>query len=126
MNSLRHPGRRAFLGFLGALMGAPGAVRASIPTFADDRERWLREWADRPRIPVREAEDPLTDVLLKHSVEERPLSLFYFGGSHPGRLRQFSPDLVFRHERGHHTYVSGFCHLEEAPRILRLDRIGLA
>ncbi|MCH7227420.1 hypothetical protein [Haloferula sp. A504] len=28
MHSLRHPGRRAFLGFIGALLGAPGAVRA--------------------------------------------------------------------------------------------------
>ena len=126
MNSLRHPGRRAFLGLLGALMGAPSAVPASMPTFTDDRDRWLREWADRPRIPVTEADDPLASSLLTHSAEGRPLPLFYFGGSHPGRLRKFSPDLVFRHERGPHTYVTGFCHLEKAPRILRLDRIELA
>ena len=126
MNSLRRPGRRAFLGLLGALMGAPAAVRASVPKFTDDRERWLREWADRPRIPVQDANDPLTASLLMHSAEGQPLPLFYFGGSHPGRLRRFSPDLVFRHERGRHLYVTGYCHLEQAPRILRLDRIELA
>lgn len=126
MNTLRHPGRRAFLHFLGALAGIPLAARSAVPIFEDDRERWLRKWTDRPRIPVHESDDPVTAKLLNHSVEGRPLPLFYHGGSHPGRLRHFSPDLLFRHERGRHTYVSGFCHLQEAPRILRLDRIALA
>lgn len=126
MNIHRHPGRRAFLHFLGALAGVPVAARAAVPVFEDQRERWLRKWADTPRIPVHESDDPLVATLLTHAVEGSPLPLFYHGGSHPGRLRQFSPDLVFRHERGQHTYVSGFCHLQKAPRILRLDRIALA
>lgn len=121
MNTPRHPGRRAFLRLLGAFAGAPVAVRSAVSAFKDERE-----WGKRPRIPVCESDDPLTAILLNHSIEGRPLPLFYHGGSHPGRLRHFSPDLVFRHERGRHTYVSGFGHLQEAPRILRLDRVALA
>ena len=128
MRTPRLPGRRTFLRLLGALAAAPSAVKSGSPApgFDDDRERWLREWADLPRIPVHKSRDPVTTMILSHALQGRSLPLYYHGGSQPGRLRRFSPELVFRHERGHHTYVSGFCHLREAPRILRVDRIGLA
>lgn len=122
------PARRSFLRFLGALVAVPAVARAERRTPPSDggRKRWLHEWADLPRIPVCEPEGPVIRELLAHARRGIPLALFYQGGSDPGRLRRFSPELVFRHERGRHTYVSGFCHLRGAPRILRIDRIGLA
>lgn len=122
------PARRAFLGFLGSFLAVPGLSRGEgrISALDDDRERWLHEWADLPRIPVAEPEGPVIRELLAHARRGAPLALFYQGGAQPGRLRRFSPELVFRHARGRHTYVSGFCHLRGAPRILRVDRIGLA
>ena len=62
MKSTRLPGRRTFLRFLAALIAAPTAIKAGNPAsaFDDDRERWLREWADLPRIPVHESRDPVT------------------------------------------------------------------
>lgn len=128
MTSPRLPARRSFLRFLGALVAVPavGGAVGPNPDLEDDRERWLHEWADLPRIPVCRPEGPVVRELLAHARQGRPMALFYQGGSRPGCLRRFSPELVFRHERGRHTYVSGFCHQREAPRILRIDRIGLA
>lgn len=128
MNSPRLPGRRTFLRFLGALIAAPAVAKPASPApgFDDDRELWLQEWAELPRIPVHESDDSIVTALLSNALQGRPLPLYYQGGSQPGRLRRFSPELVFRHEHGRHIYVSGFCHLREAPRILRVDRIELA
>lgn len=133
-------GRRGFLGILGALFATPNAFGAThgrgmpssqhggitTASLRDERDTWLKEWANEPRIPVRQSEDPMTAHLLAHAIKGQSLALFYSGGSHPGRMRRFSPDLLFSHEGSIHVYVSGFCHQEQAPRILRLDRIALA
>ena len=124
--------RRSFLRVLGALVAAPVIGRAAAPDsvpagrFEDDRESWLRVWSVMPRVPVCESGDPVTLALLDHARRGRQLAVFYHGGSRPGRLRRFSPELVFRVEGGRATYVSGFCQLRGEPRILRVDRIGLA
>jgi hypothetical protein len=101
--------RRSFLRLLGALVAALTALRGGTPAFDDDRERWLREWAGLPRIPVREARGAVTAALLAHAAEGRPLALFYHGGARPGCLRRFSPELVFRHERRRHAYPDFRC-----------------
>ena len=128
MNSPILPGRRTFLRLLGMAFAAPVVAKSQNPVTgaAADGPDWLLEWRKLPRFPVTGSDDPLTATLLAAATHGRALPLYYYGGSQPGRLRRFSPELVFRHEDARHTYVSGFCHLRAAPRILRVDRIRLA
>lgn len=91
----------------------------------DEREEWLREWADKPRIPITDPESLATAVMLILVRQQITFPLYYHGGSMPGAERIFTPDLVFRHEGGDVEYVSGYCHRTKAPRILRIDRIDL-
>lgn len=116
------------LRLLGGLLAFSALGRGSTPEADEDfeRERLLLRWGDQRREPVEETQDPVAGRLLDHAREERALALFYHGGRQPGCMRRFSPRSVFRHRRGDRLYVSGFCHLRQAPRVLRIDRISLA
>ncbi len=59
-------------------------------------------------------------------IAEQPLPLFYQGGSTPGALRRFTPTSIHRLRPGGPIYARGHCHLRDAPRTLRLDRVRLA
>lgn len=130
MTTRRLPGRRTFIRLLGLLCGAPAVAgadpQARCPAFAPDGPDWLLAWKNLPRHPVTSSDHPLTATLLRAAADGRAVALYYHGGSQPGRLRRFSPELVFRPEGLRHDYVSGFCHLRQAPRVLRVDRIALA
>ncbi|NNC90083.1 MAG: hypothetical protein HKN82_16620 [Akkermansiaceae bacterium] len=122
--------RRHFLRRLGLL----ATVSATPHVLGDTNARhhhapgepdWLREWNDLPRRPVRESRDSIVTACLQAAERGEALSVYYHGGTTPGRLRTFSPDLVFRVPLHEHRYVSGYCHLRHAPRILRADRMAL-
>ena len=86
----------------------------------------MREWNALPRQPVRESRDPIVVACLAAADEGRALALYYHGGSSAGRLRKVSPELVFQLPGHAGRYVAGYCHLRQAPRIFRIDRISLA
>ena len=120
-------GRRRFLrraGFL-AVAALPGRLPAGAPSPTPGPD-WLSQWDSLPRLPVREARDPVVAACLAAAGEGRALSLYYHGGDSPGRLRRFSPELVFQVPIHEQRYISGYCHLRRSPRILRADRIALA
>lgn len=102
-----------------------GQTGCPSPAIADGPD-WLLAWGELPRLPVTASGIPVTVALLEAVELGRPLAIYYHGGTQPGRLRRFSPDLVFRAQGVRHAYVSGYCHLRHAPRILRVDRISLA
>jgi len=128
MTTPPYPGRRNFLRLLGLLCVTPAVAQHPRQTagFSPAGPDWLLEWKKLPRHPVGDSDDPLTAALLRAASDGSSVPLFYHGGSQPGRLRRFSPECVFRPEGVRHDYVSGFCHLRNAPRILRVDRIALA
>ena len=86
----------------------------------------MREWNALPRLPVRESRDSVVLRSLSAASTGKPVSLYYHGGQSPGRLRKFSPELVFRLPGHEPIYVTGYCHLRQAPRVFRADRIALA
>lgn len=113
-------GRRRFLRRTGLL-----AATAGLPARPADSD-WLQQWDTLPRHPVREARDPVVSACLAAADEGRALNLYYQGGDSPGRLRRFSPELVFQVPIHEQRYISGYCHLRQSVRILRADRIALA
>lgn len=121
--------RRNFLrhcGLLATVTAAPpvlGGDKAPC-LYSSTEPEWLREWNELPRRPVRESSDAVVGACLDAADRGAPVSLYYHGGSSPGRLRKFSPDLVFQIPGHDHDYISGYCHLRQAPRILRADRIA--
>ena len=122
--------RRKFLrraGLLAATAGLPGRPGAhpADPAQSTDSD-WLQQWDQLPRHPVREARDPVVTACLAAADEGRTLNLYYQGGDSPGRLRRFSPELVFQVPIHEQRYFSGYCHLRQSVRILRADRIALA
>lgn len=86
---------------------------------------WLKHWLRQPRIPVLEATTPDEGKYLEAIEGNARLSLSYFGGSRPGRHREFSPEYLFRHSEGDGHYLCGYCHTQQAHRILRADRISI-
>lgn len=110
--------RRAFARLLGALIAAPVVGAAvSIP-----RTRI------GPVVPVTEVPDG--DETLAAFVgalsNERPVTVYYHGGSTPGALRRFRPTSIYRLRPGGPVYASGLCELRGGTRLLRLDRARLA
>ena len=128
MKSTHLPGRRTFLRLLGLVFAAPvmAKPKAAATMATADGPDWLDEWRELPRIPVTSSDDPLTSLLITSAEDGIFVGIYYHGGSQPHRLRIFYPELVFRHEHGRHTYVSGYCYLRQAPRILRVDRVEYA
>ena len=122
--------RRNFLRHCGLLATATAAPtilggRSTPCLYSSAEPDWLREWNELPRRPVQESSDTVVAACLEAADRAAPVSLYYHGGSSPGRLRKFSPDRVFLVPGHDHGYVSGYCHLRRAPRILRADRIAL-
>lgn len=119
--------RRRFLREHGAIAG-PSRVRrrTAAAHLAPSEPDWLREWNGLPRRPVRESSDPIVLACLVAAGQGKALSIYYHGGSTPGRLRKLSPELVFQLPGHPPRYVAGYCHLRQAPRIFRIDRISLA
>lgn len=118
--------RRRFLQACGLFAASARVPASPHPLCCTSEPDWLREWNALPRQPVRESRDPTVVACLTAANEGKALPLYYHGGSTPGRLRKVSPELVF-HLPGHdQRYVAGYCHLRQAPRIFRIDRISLA
>ena len=119
--------RRRFLKSCGILAASPHVISRAGATYTTRSEPdWLREWDALPRQPVRESHDLIVLACLAAANEGKALALYYHGGCTPGRLRRFSPELVFQLPDHESRYVSGYCHLRQAPRIFRIDRISLA
>ena len=93
---------------------------------APEEPDWLPAWNELPRQPVYESFDEVVFACIEAAEHGGTLSLYYPGGSDPARLRRFSPFFVFQLPIHEHRYVSGYCHLRRAPRVLRVDRISLA
>jgi hypothetical protein len=98
---------------------------ALLPSVPDEPD-WLPAWHELPRRPVHESFDEVVFTCIEAAERGETLSLYYHGGTHPGRLRRFNPFFVFQMPIHEHRYVSGYCHLRRAPRVLRVDRISLA
>lgn len=92
----------------------------------DTAEECLSGWRMQNRQLVSESHHQVTQQLIEAAEGEVTLALYYHGGSDLGRFRKFTPESVFRTPDSMGTYVTGFCHLRKAHRVLRTDRISLA
>lgn len=108
-------GRRAFARLLGGLVLAPAAIAGNV-----------RHLPLAPALPVRRTNDPTALAFLDAIVADRTVPVFYQGGSTPGALRRFTPTSIHRLRPGGPIYARGHCHLRDAPRTLRLDRVRMA
>ena len=84
------------------------------------------EWRARPRYPITVPRDRVERILLGAQEDGCAVLITYAGGSEPGSLRAIHPALLFtfsRDVRSWPRYVLAFCHLRQAPRTFRIDRI---
>jgi hypothetical protein len=140
--NLSHPILASICGLFSGSRGAHAVAPMPVSAAADDdRPRlpardpavppWLQHWRRRPRHPLWEAGHPDVVALIRAAELSLPVRLVYFGGSTPGLARWFTPSLVFQvHEMEAEdafapVYVSGWCHVRQAHRTLRLDRLQL-
>ncbi len=122
--------RRNFLRLipLAGWLGLGGSSLASIT----DKET-LREppddadwdwWRTLPRTPLAWSKDPMTDSLCQAAAWRREVTILYGGGTQPGSSRRIAPLGVFEVEGYRGVYLHAFCHLRQAERTFRIERIA--
>lgn len=130
--------RKQFLAALAILTTLPArllafparltAVGASRPAPPDGPLRlgpWLADWRLCTRVPVFESVHPTAQRLILAARRHEMLTLRYWGGSTPGKVRSVSSGLVFQAGGYGPMYVSGYCHLRREERVFRVDRVEL-
>ena len=100
--------------------------QGTAPEHKHTPERALTGWRSKNRRSVDFSHHDITQMLIEATTGRVTVSMYYHGGSDRGRFRKFTPECVFRTANSAVTYVSGFCHLRQAYRVLRTDRISLA
>lgn len=82
--------------------------------------------------PLTQSHDPLISKLIEAAVSQEPIAFHYSGGSTPRGHRMVTVDCVFPDPatpnalgQPPHLYVSAYCHLRQAHRTFRTDKIGL-
>ncbi len=86
----------------------------------------LEQWQESPRKEISESYDETLQTLIENAQKKQDFALYYHAGSHPGQLRRVSPLCVFRVECRDFTYLLAHCHLRDAQRTFRVDRLSLA
>lgn len=126
--------RHLFFQFAAAVSGHLGVVpimaqveSESLPPGGEIPE-WLERWRRLPRLPLWESADLTLGQLIRAIEHGRSVRVIYEGGSTPGEARLFTPELIFRTREDDTAaiYISGWCHVRQAHRTLRLDRLRLA
>ncbi len=123
--------RRNFLRLFAMLGFSGGTFRASVEAVTpqsplldppDDADwDW---WRELPRTPVVMSADRTTGCRCRAARLRREVTIFYEGGSEPGKGRKISPLGVFQAEGYSGTYVHAFCHVRSAERTFRIERIA--
>ena len=132
--------RRPFLALLLTAMGVRSSSSTTVPhqrTGEVDEEPWLREWLNQPVQPVwksiqitnRPEIEIRNCLLIWESIQRNSkLHLSYHDRLGRGSQRTISPAFAFHkitHSKTPPLYLHAWCHLREAHRIFRLDRIIL-
>jgi predicted DNA-binding transcriptional regulator YafY len=112
-----------FVGLLGVL-GLSQSRADDVPMLREAPEdgdwNW---WRDLPRTPLARSDDPMTDSLCHAAAMRRDVTILYDGGSQPGASRRISPLGVFKVEGYLGVYVNAVCHVRNADRTFRVERI---
>ena len=84
----------------------------------------LDEWSQSPKVPIAASEDPVVKKLIQAAGASATVDIIYSDGAGARNRRSIKPMLVFETE-GYpgRYYVRAFCHLRQAERNFRADRI---
>jgi predicted DNA-binding transcriptional regulator YafY len=107
---------------------AGGANRPPAPAPLAGLRRdgpWLADWRQAHWVPVTESVHPTAQRLILAAARHEMLTLRYWGGSTPGRIRRVSPTSVFQLGGCGPLYLSGYCHLRRAERVFNVGRVEL-
>ena len=88
--------------------------------------RQLKQWQEAPRKEISESYNETLQALIENCQQKQDFALYYHAGSHPGQLRRVTPLCVFRVKSGDFTYLLAHCHLRDAQRTFRVDRLSPA
>lgn len=78
----------------------------------------LAEWEGQPRTLITESSDPLARRILTAARSGSPLTITY-----RGEPRTITPLHLFEVDDFPATYCTAYCHLRQAGRTFRLDRM---
>ena len=136
--------RMTFLQLLASLVGLPLSalsaariLRLDPSTGADpsptsaialppEADLHLQEWLTSARIPLLKSDDPTERFFLRALNLKEPVTFAYYGGEHPGTIRQVHPVLLYRVQGYPAAYLTAYCLERQEIRVFRLDRIDLA
>lgn len=116
--------RRSFAQIFAALFVTPLSLRAAKDSTYHPPPTPRLPLA--PRLPVPRSYSVRVAHVARAIENRERIALFYLGGTTAGALRHYTPDDIYQLHRGGHIYLTGYCHLRQAARTLRLDRIRFA